>query len=365
MECPFNDTSIPPSSSNVNSEELENVEGEEPKKFRIQAKKLFLTWAQVKGIESCDPFYLFERLSDHVGDIGRGGYVLKEAIICKEMHMDGGWHIHAAICLTSKPDIRDVRAFDMRWGTDRVKSHPNIKVKFDWMEKVEYCMKDGQWYEYHVEIFKNSKGFGKKFADHKAWVEYRRQKILSADAVWPMLLPCGTAWQGAPFLWAWRGVSSGLVGDLSGSGFGGVVVGDPAVQKFPPKRVNWVIVGPPNTYKTTWVENTFCDVKIFKPSEGELAFDDYNGERFIIFDDWIPEMSLILNCCNVYRTRTPCWGKQRYNRKYWPVNQIRIVFILANVKRWRMAKLHSEEGFMERFNFITWNDKEQMFESDI
>lgn len=341
-------SSDPPISSNVNEEEID-VENElkDEKKFRCQAKQIFLTYAQ------CGDWVPKLDLREIAESAILGNLKAKAWIICRERHNDGGWHIHFLFKLASKPDIRNPRFFDLPEFLGGI--HPNWKIAKKasgdwWMSKAEYCMKDGDFVEENIELFPNSKGFTRKMADHKSWVEYRRQRSLLSEPKWPMLMPDGSMWnEGATGSWVFPPSSPSL--------------GPPEGVSFPPKRVNWVIIGPPNVGKTTWVENTFANVKVFKPSEGELAFDDYAGERFIIYDDIIPPMEALLNICNVYRTRTPCWGKQRYCKKYWPINQIRVVIILANPKRWARAKLEAEEGFWERFNSCVYNPAEDRFYS--
>ena len=322
-------TSKPPVSSNVNSEETEE------KKFRCQAKKIFMTYAQTGDIEDVDLSALSIILCSRAGGCS-------QIIIGRERHNDGGWHIHVLMKLLKKPDIRDMRFFDMPtpshpgtgWGTGH---HPNIKVKFDWFEKVEYCMKDMDFFEHGIDLFRNSKGFLKKKADHMAWVEDRRQRQLEWDIEWPMRLPSGKDWD------------EGKIGFIDRGKVGEKGLG------LPSKKCALVLIGPANIGKTAWVENTFADTRVYKPSEGEKAFDDYNGERFLIYDDWIPPIEMFLNASNIYFTRTPCWGNQRYNRRYWPMGQRRIQIILVNPKRWRKAGLYNEEGFMERVEIFLYN----------
>lgn len=78
------------------------------KKFRLKAKKLFLTYPRCDFTKQ----KIHDELQKKVG--------IQDYYIVQEEHKDGGQHIHAFLELIDKPDIRNCRFFDIDGH------HPNI-----------------------------------------------------------------------------------------------------------------------------------------------------------------------------------------------------------------------------------------------
>lgn len=93
--------------------------------FRFQAKYGLLTYAQCGDL---DPFAVVTRLSE----LGA------ECIVGREIHEDGGIHLHAFFSFEKKRNLKNERIFDVE-GV-----HPNIQASYGTPEKgYDYAIKDG------------------------------------------------------------------------------------------------------------------------------------------------------------------------------------------------------------------------------
>lgn len=93
--------------------------------FRFAAKYGLLTYSQCGDL---DPF----RVVDHLAGLGA------ECIIGRELHADGGTHLHAFFMFDRKFQSRNARIFDVD------SCHPNIRRGYKTPESMyDYATKDG------------------------------------------------------------------------------------------------------------------------------------------------------------------------------------------------------------------------------
>lgn len=104
--------------------------------FRINAKKLFLTYPQ------CDtgPVTAMDNLKVRFGDD------LVSCVVAQELHKDGNLHLHVALELRKAFDSRDETCFDFVTGT-----HGNYQGARDWCHVLRYCVKDGAYLSYGID----------------------------------------------------------------------------------------------------------------------------------------------------------------------------------------------------------------------
>lgn len=97
--------------------------------FRLSTKNLFLTYPQCNGSREGLVALLQQKL---------GGWGIEWYIVAQEQHADGHNHLHAAIGLTRKCDIRNPNALDYEG------SHGNYQSARDPAATVRYCQKDDE-----------------------------------------------------------------------------------------------------------------------------------------------------------------------------------------------------------------------------
>lgn len=95
-----------------------------PGAFRIQAKRLFLTYPQSDF--DLDVFLLWLDDKFHVD----------KAVACKELHQTGEHHVHATVEFTRKISTRNAAHFDYRGR------HPNVGATRNWGASVNYLRMD-------------------------------------------------------------------------------------------------------------------------------------------------------------------------------------------------------------------------------
>lgn len=97
--------------------------------FRIQARKLFLTYSQADAIDDSDDLFTFLQRLPHVVN----------TLTAHELHRDGGSHYHCVLAFSKKVDIRNERTFDFRG------CHPNVQCVKDLKRCIAYCIKGGNY----------------------------------------------------------------------------------------------------------------------------------------------------------------------------------------------------------------------------
>jgi len=114
------------SSASING----NADAQMQKKFRINAKSVFLTYPQC----SLDKKILMNFLASLKHEA-------KYIIVCHEKHKDGSPHLHAVITFKTKVDIKKESYFDINGF------HPNIQTTKNINASITYCKKDGDFIE--------------------------------------------------------------------------------------------------------------------------------------------------------------------------------------------------------------------------
>jgi len=117
---------------------------DEPRrKFRINAKNLFLTWPK----NDMDPAEVMNKLIERF-TLENVSYVC----VSEEKHADGTPHIHAVVCLKEKTDIKNANDLDSVGG-----KHGNYQAAKKVRDVVQYVQKGGKFVE-HGECPKEAKG---------------------------------------------------------------------------------------------------------------------------------------------------------------------------------------------------------------
>lgn len=100
--------------------------------FRIQTKKLFLTYPQC-GLSK-------EVVLSILNDVNIAGHSILQYIIARELHVDGQPHIHAYLELEKKIDCRSERTWDL--CQDGTVYHPNVQSVRSSTAVMKYVTKD-------------------------------------------------------------------------------------------------------------------------------------------------------------------------------------------------------------------------------
>jgi hypothetical protein len=250
------------------------------------------------------------------------------AIAGREQHWDGSFHLHVFGSFRKAPDFKSARCFDIMENGKNY--HPNIRKvgvsPTDRQFAAEYCMKDGNYVDFDLDLFKNSKDFRKKFADHTAWADHRSWRS-KPEPLFPIPFPARLR-----------------IPPMTGQG----------------KKRHYWIIGPPNSGKTTWLESTFKGVRVFSvPSKSTKPYDNYKGELVLTWDDHFPSWEEISGCSNYYTTPKDIHGDQRYCNKKWPAFQNRIMIVLSNIPPSYGQHMPAVE---ERFNFIELGPGQLLFD---
>lgn len=269
-------------------------------KFRVDAKRLFITYP--KCLLSKEK--LLEEILKIVGEKN-----IQLIEICKENHEDGTPHLHMIMILKRKYNCRDCRWLDIEGY------HPNIGGIKKIIASKNYIRKHDlnvlTWGN-QEDPFDGPEGFCRKKEDWDAWNTYNENKRLK---VWTGEFNC-------------FGLTGGNINTK--------------------QRHIW-IVGDPNIGKTQWINDTFEGYKVYCPQkDSDYRFDDYTDENIIIYDDIIPKLAELIDVSNVYKIRTPVFGKTRYTKKYWPLKEIRTIIIMTNIK----PTYWEDTAFNCRFNKI-------------
>lgn len=137
--------------------------------FRLSTKTIFLTYPNCNEPK--------EDLLQFLKTLGQ----IKYAIICKEKHESGEYHLHAAAKYTSKIETRNERYFDFK------EHHPNIQRTRNFPASVNYCKKDGDFLEEeNVEPSINIYELARE-TDYETFMETCRKEKIScmyADRAW-------------------------------------------------------------------------------------------------------------------------------------------------------------------------------------
>lgn len=282
----------------------------EDAKFRLSAKAVFLTYAQ---LDNASKGLVISHLKKKLPTLK--GYVIGE-----EKHVDGGTHYHVYLETTSKMNIVNCRFFDYKHHSGRI-CHPNIRaIKAKGHERVRwYCMKQGDYKVENIDLFPTPHNFTKKHGDLVAWTRYNQLKG-AGEIKFPFILPDYTTTVHAP-------------------------------TSLDKKRHYW-LWGPANLGKTKWVNDTFAGQKVFIHSGGQHVWEDYADEEVIVVDDMDVDHAWkeqLVACSNVWAVPVKRPGVQRFYNRFWKLNQARLIIILSN---YHPGDLAETDWFKSRFNVI-------------
>lgn len=255
--------------------------GSTKKTFRVDAKRFFITYPQC--------FLSKEELQSSILSIIEEKYI-QSIEIAQELHKDGNPHLHMILILKYKYNCRNCRWLDIGNYHPNIGGVKNLNACRNYIKKFD--TKILTWG--NDDPFEGPEGFCRKKADLDAWNEFQEKKRLKI-------------WEGPIICFGIEGIPGSK------------------------KRHIWII-GDPDLGKSEWIENTFEGYHIYKPQkDSDYRFDTYDGEKIIIYDDIIPKLAELIDVSNIYKTKTPVFGKTRYSTKYWPIKQERMIIIVSNI----------------------------------
>lgn len=124
--------------------------------FKLQAKHLFLTYAQC-------PLEL-DLVYDYLLNIRTGSAYVRRLCVAQESHEDEGRHFHAYLEFSDKPCIRNPRFFDIQVY------HPNIQKVKSTNDTLKYVTKDGVYKaNFHVVIKYSIEEILERASDEKSY----------------------------------------------------------------------------------------------------------------------------------------------------------------------------------------------------
>lgn len=313
-------------------EELDNLGGaveeeKEEKKFDLSSKSVFLTYPHTDDMQQEDVLAcLEERFPD----------AIKSYDIAMEKHKDGESHIHALVEFKAKQRIRDSRAFDAYWYHPNIQSTKNKKAVKAYIYKGHGDFAPNVISNTHYD-WSTSNNFSKKRADY---LEYKRQLLL---ARWTQKIDAFEAY---------------------GQRFALSYTIDSPTQEMTKKRHYWFWGIASAGKSTEIVKKNFKKPKVrfFKPRTGEAkefgcnAFERYNNERVIVFDD-IEGMISKEMICTLHDIDDNEYGETPFKGRFKdPVFNVEVILIVLSqefpgykpaLEDWR-----NEKWFMDRFNVI-------------
>jgi hypothetical protein len=130
-----------------------------PPEFRLQAKNVFLTFAQCPISKERALVLLSEKKT------------IEEYVIAEELHEDGNKHLHCFLKFATKLHTRDARFFDLT--DDEVVYHPNITKPRSVKNVIQYIEKDNNYLSSDgIKRLLNKKSWGEIKANATSTVEY-------------------------------------------------------------------------------------------------------------------------------------------------------------------------------------------------
>lgn len=134
------------------------------------------------------------------------------------------------------------------------------------------------------------------------------------------------------------------------------------------KQRHIILIGPVSCRKSTTLKGGFTEdgdeVKGIIPPEHyyEVAsdvhhpYDNYNGERFIIYDDhaYVTRDHLI-TVCDQHIKEHPAPGKQRWGSRFIPAKQRNIVILIFNPEEWIKTRSIFDDALLARFKIYRYD----------
>lgn len=127
-------------------------------KFQLRSKAVFCTWSQSKLTK------------DDVTNFIKGKDPLY-AIIAKEEHHEDGYHFHSLIKFKSTLSIRDCTYFDIKG------EHPNFSASRNHAASINYCKKDGDWWELGDASTVRDGSLGLGVGDGESFFDYFERQL--------------------------------------------------------------------------------------------------------------------------------------------------------------------------------------------
>lgn len=211
-------------------------------KFRLNAKKVFLTYAKC-NVDLNDILKVAE-------EWGKVEY----AVICEENHKDGTPHRHAAILYAQPIDIKRADALDVNGF------HGNYQAAKQFDAVVEYVKKAGRFIEkgeYHTK------------KERQKISRAEKNKILLQQPIWKSV-ECGDI-----SLMHAETLRKGIAA-FNKSKY-------PEINEFDDDKVCYWIYGDPGTGKSAWVRQVFGYSLYIKVPE--KWWDNYQGEECVLLED--------------------------------------------------------------------------------
>nr|QTE03411.1 MAG: putative replication-associated protein [Phoenicopteridae CRESS-DNA-virus sp.] len=308
---------------------------EPARKFRLNAKNLFLTWPK----NDVDAGEAMNKLMERFGADN-----ISYVCISTEEHEDGTPHLHALVCLKSKCDIKSAQDLDMVTG-----KHGNYQSARNVRNTLEYVKKGGQFIEKGICPVTNNDGIFNRaakrlkegepleslaetdpgfFLQHKRKLEeyvtyLDQQKQRKIDPPPPI---CYKTWNHS------------------------IEVGYP--REF--KQKQYWIYGPPNTGKTSLILDLLnCGFRGFQiPTNNDFTGWDDKSIDFAYIDEFRGQLTT--TWLNEFLQGTPL----KLNTKYGMATKKKNipVFILSNFKpedAFKNVLLQSLQPFLERVFVIS------------
>lgn len=227
--------------------------------FRLQTRFLFLTYPHCTIDGNTALVQLLDKFPE-----------AQNIITCEEEHEDGSPHIHAAIRLRTRINLRDERRCDLG------EFHPNIQGCRSWPKARNYCKKGGSFFEYEeddsrpdADIDEDDQYDVCACSTREEWIKHCiRTKI---------------AYAYAEEIWKNFHDKKGVVIE-EGQPIGGLMCMQ-LLHQMAPQGKSIICYGTSGVGKTTWAKTIANKPALWITHMDDLKHFDSEEHRSIIFDD--------------------------------------------------------------------------------
>jgi len=280
--------------------------------FRFQGKQVFLTYSRCNSP--------LESIVESLTRRSTPERPIRIAVGVVESHADNYPHVHLYLQYGAKLDTRSSRYFDFLDDGGTV-FHPNIRRSKGNAKSVlriyEYLNKQGDCkiLAGKFDPFPGSTGFQRKKADLDSWIVYKRAKAIP-KITWPRHLPSGSE----------------------------ILEPSDAMRR----RHIW-LWGPSGSGKTKWFEEEFGQYSYYAVQNSPYPFDDYEQQRVILYDDFIPDKIDLIKLANPRKQRQPAPKQQRYATRFLPPEAPLLIIVLSNFSISTAITPMEQPAFESRF----------------